>query len=115
MKLAVPTATAPAMPAAPIIATTSPLAKQPAPAARQDSARREVHASGLTATAGVSASESRASGKVDDSESPGPWLKRLLELREQGRLKELREELVRFRKIHPDVALPKSLTELPAE
>ena len=35
----------------------------------------------------------------------------LLELREQKKTRELREEIVRFRKRHPDVVLPKSLTE----
>ncbi len=43
---------------------------------------------------------------------PGPWLKRLMALREQNKLKELREELARFQKAHPNVVLPKTLTEI---
>ena len=43
---------------------------------------------------------------------PGPWLKRMLELREQSKLKELREELVQFKKAHPNVVLPRVLAEI---
>ena len=49
------------------------------------------------------------------NESAGPWLKRMLNLHAQGKLKELREELARFKKAYPDVALPKSLSELSSE
>ncbi|HEX9392268.1 MAG TPA: hypothetical protein VF928_13225 [Usitatibacteraceae bacterium] len=47
--------------------------------------------------------------------SAADWLKRIEELRAQGKLKEVREELAKFRKQYPDVELPKALAELPAE
>ena len=79
-----------------------------------DAARSNTEAS---ASAGVRAfsKEDKLSEKFAEDERPGPWLKRLLELREQNKFKELREQLVRFKKAHPDVVLPKVLTELPAE
>lgn len=54
---------------------------------------------------------SPADARVQDIR-PGPWLKRLMELREQNKLKELRAELVRFQNAHPNVVLPKVLTEV---
>ncbi len=51
-----------------------------------------------------------ADSRLQDTR-PGPWLKRLLELHEQNKLKELREELLRFQKANPNVVLPKLLTE----
>ena len=51
-----------------------------------------------------------ADSRLQDTR-PGPWLKRLLDLHEQNKLKELREELLRFQKAHPNVVLPKVLTE----
>jgi hypothetical protein len=99
---ALPPTTPPALGAA-----QSPMLKPLAPAALSDAA-------GGTGARGLPVGEDKASGKLDENELPGPWLKRLLDLREQGKFKELREELARFRKVHPDVVLPKSLTELPA-
>jgi hypothetical protein len=123
-KPAAPAATSsPAMPAAAVSVAPAPTMKLLAPAASAP------QASGAAARAGTQAAKSSVSagirsfsnepypisGKGDADERPGPWLKRLLELREQGRHKELREELVRFKKAHPDVVLPRTLTELPVD
>lgn len=93
---------------------TPAAAATPARAQVADAARSNTEAS---ASAGVRAfsKEDKLSEKFAEDERPGPWLKRLLELREQNKFKELREQLVRFKKAHPDVVLPKVLTELPAE
>jgi len=124
----------PATPAAPVTLARAPMMKQGATATAAtpqasgaaapvrtpsaDAARSNTQATKAAESAGVRGlgkEEYQASGKADADERPGPWLKRLLELREQGKLKELREELVRFKKAHPDVVLPKSLTELPPQ
>ena len=74
-----------------------------------------------SASAGSSASGAlqnyadKAVASASAPEASAPWLKRMLELREHGKLKELREELVRFKKTYPDFVLPKSLIDLPAE
>ncbi|MEO8104391.1 MAG: hypothetical protein ABI790_17890, partial [Betaproteobacteria bacterium] len=111
-------------PAAQGAVARAPVTKQltpvPAPAAAE-SVPATAAADSLRANAQASAG-ARILGKVEagladktaEDERPGPWMKRLHALREQGKLKELREELVRFRKAHPDVVLPKTLTELPA-
>ena len=52
---------------------------------------------------------------MEKSEPPDSWIKRMLALREAGKLKELRIELERFKKRHPAAVLPKPLTDLPAE
>lgn len=49
------------------------------------------------------------------AQEPNAWLKRIEELRVQGKLKEAREELVRFRKQYPKIELPKALAEMPVE
>lgn len=114
------------VPTAPAALAPEPMMKQLAPslaaagaapprAALPDRARSETQTSSATGLRGNTTQTYQQSRKSDESENPGPWLKRLLELREQGKLKELREELVRFRKAHPNVVLPKALTELPTE
>ena len=50
-----------------------------------------------------------------DEESADAWIKRMTEMKAQGKLKELREDIVRFKKRYPDRLLPKELAELPAE
>jgi hypothetical protein len=118
-------ATSPA-PAAPAALAAEPMMKQLAPslaatgaapprAALLDRARGETQSSSSAGARGNATETYQPPRKPGESENPGPWLKRLLELREQGKLKELREELVRFRKAHPDVVLPKALTEMPSE
>lgn len=42
-------------------------------------------------------------------ESPARWLKRIVELRREGKTKEAEEELARFRKRYPDYRLPAEL------
>lgn len=82
----------------------------PTAASRADIAQMDaVKAKDASPAAGKPATGASA------SEASGPWLKRMLELREQGKLKELREELVRFKKAYPDFVLPKTLADLPAE
>ena len=99
---------------APVTAQAMPASPARAQALADKSQARDAYAgASVSGTLAAQASKSAAGGNA--VEPPGPWLKRLLELREQGKLKELREELVRFRKAHPDVVLPKSLSELPAE
>lgn len=43
--------------------------------------------------------------------SPEDWVKRILDLRKQGKVKEAEEELRKFRKRYPDYALPVELRE----
>ena len=110
-------------PAAPIAVAQAPAPQRLAPAAAAgashaplaDAVRSNTQASGAASIRGFAKEEDHLSGKSDIDQRPGPWLKRLRELREQGKLKALRDELVRFRKAHPDVVLPKALTELPPE
>ncbi len=125
---AVATVPATATPAAPVAIAQAPMRKQlaPAPAATVsagatvapertpllDAARGNTQAPG---NIDANRETFELPGKSDQDDRPGPWLKRLRELREQGKLKELREEIARFKKRHPDVVLPKTLAEMPAE
>ena len=101
-------------------ATTTPpaaVAFAPPPMLKElkaDTDRSNVHASGAT---GIRAPPQAyaPTESFDESKAAGPWLKRMLVLREQNRLKELHEEIARFKKYHPDVVLPKALTSLPSE
>lgn len=43
------------------------------------------------------------------AESPTQWLKRIVELRKEGKTKQSEEELARFRKRYPDYRLPAEL------
>ena len=81
---------------------------------KADTDRSNVHASGAT---GIRAPPQAyaPTESFDESKAAGPWLKRMLVLREQNRLKELHEEIARFKKYHPDVVLPKALTSLPSD
>ena len=113
---------APAKPVSPLAApapalvtpATPAVAAAPARALEYDASRRNVPPETSAGARDFSKDEYKLSDKLADDERPGPWLKRMTELREQGKLKELREEIARFRKRHPDVVLPKALTELPA-
>ncbi len=84
-----------------------------------DSDARRNDAPVVVATPGRSAPAAAAPMVLMRSAAPplssADWLKRIEELRAQGKLKEAREELAKFRKQHPDVVLPKALAELPAE
>ncbi len=106
-----------AIPVAPIGYAPTPLVKQLAPAATATSGATVAPAHAPSpALADKARPNEQAASNVStiEDERPGPWLKRLMELREQGKFTQLREELVRFRKVHPDVVLPKALTDLPA-
>ncbi|MEP7156357.1 MAG: hypothetical protein ABI905_11330 [Betaproteobacteria bacterium] len=117
-----PAAPAPARAPAP-----APAMAVPSPAIVADKVARANKAEKLDITGSSIARESQPStagappakfAAGGSSELPGPWLKRLLELREQGKLKELREELVRFKKAYPEFVLPpslKTLSDLPAD
>ena len=100
-------------------ATTTPpaaVAFAPPPMLKKleaDTDRSNAQASGAT---GIRAPYQYApTERFDEGKAAGPWLKRMLALREQNRLKELREEIARFKKYHPDVVLPKALTSLPSD
>lgn len=96
---------------APATAATAP-PPAPAPTIVSPAASRTVVAA--PATPAISAREELRQEAVAD-DRPGPWIERMLELRRQAKWKELREELARFRKRHPDVTLPHALTHLPAD
>ena len=57
--------------------------------------------------ANVNEMEEKPAGAL--AESPAQWLKRILELRKEGKTKEAEEELTRFRKRYPDYRLPAEL------
>ncbi len=103
-----------AAPAAQGAVVTAPpaAASAPAPVAARMAVAPPVYAAPKAVTIAPQASAPAAPPPV---EAPGPWIKRMQELRDAGKLKELRAELERFKKAHPDVVLPKSLTELPPE
>lgn len=81
---------------------------------KADTDRSNAQASGATAIRAPHPAYAPIES-FDESTAAGPWLKRMLALREQNRLKELRDEIARFKKYHPAVILPKSLTSLPPE
>lgn len=98
------------------------MAKQAAPAAgaavNRETRRRmaELDAdSGNAPRQTPTATTSPVSAPPAPPPDPASWLKRIEEWRLQGKLKEVREELVRFRKQYPNIELPKALAELPAE
>ncbi len=97
-----PTVAASATPPAPASVARAPLLKQSASAESSGKLRDQTSAAAPT-------------DALTKDLRPGPWLKRLHELREQKKWKELREELAQFQKVHPSVMLPKTLVSLPAE
>ena len=112
-----PTPGAPA-PGAPTPGAVTPLPKlkQPSTAelqrAETDESRRDQAQAAAVGIRGIGNEQIAATDALAKDSRPGPWLKRMLELREQNKLKELREELARFRKAHPNVVLPKTLAEI---
>ena len=52
---------------------------------------------------------------AESKESAEAWIKRMEQLLKDGKLKETREELVRFRKAYPQAVLPPELARLLAE
>ncbi len=97
-----PTVAASATPPAPASVARAPLLKQSASAESSGKLRDQTSAAAPT-------------DALTKDLRPGPWLKRLHELQEQKKWKELREELAQFQKVHPSVMLPKTLVSLPAE
>lgn len=70
-----------------------------------------VVASGAAIAPSVSVTASRLQQALADksSHSPDVWMKRILELKQQGKSREFEEELAKFRKRYPDFALPEEL------
>ncbi len=97
-----PTVAASATPPAPANVARAPLLKQSASAESSGQLRDQTPAMAPT-------------DALTKDLRPGPWLKRLHELQEQKKWKELREELAQFQKAHPSVMLPKTLVSLPAK
>lgn len=86
----------------------APLPTAPAPAAAPPA---PVVASGAAIAPSVSGTASRLQQALADksSQSPDVWMKRILELKQQGKMREFEEELAKFRKRYPDFALPEEL------
>ena len=55
----------------------------------------------------VAAAPLTLAGKAN--ETPNAWMKRILELKQQGRVREFEEEFAKFRKRYPDYLLPEEL------
>ena len=82
-------------------AAAAPAAAPPAP----------VIASGAAIASSVSGAVSRPQQGLTDnlSEAPDAWMKRILELKQQGKTREFEEELAKFRKRYPNFVLPEEL------
>ncbi len=108
-------AAAPGTPA-PAAPTPLPKLKQPSAAelqrAETDESRRDQAQAAAVGIRGIGNEQITATDALAKDSRPGPWLQRMLELVQQNKLKELREELARFRKAHPNVVLPKTLAEI---
>ena len=99
-KMAAPAA--PATPAALNAPAEVERARADAAAARpQEFARKKQNA------ANVQEREDKRAGLL--AEPPAQWLKRIVELRKEGKAKEADEELAKFRKRYPDYSLPAEL------
>ncbi len=95
--------------------TPAPAAPSPVRALEFDAARRNAQVAEAEAVRAIGEDKYKLADRLVEDQRPGPWLKRMLDMREQGKLKALREEVLRFKKRHPDVVLPKTLAELPPE
>lgn len=96
---------------APVPAQTAPspqyqAAPQPAKPAAIERALVEPPTGEVSGKLGAS-----ASGRGNVDLSADEWVKRILELRKLGKLKEADEELAKFRKRYPDYVLPEALRE----
>ena len=78
----------------------------PLPAARKLQAAA-APAAAPPVTGAVSRPQQGMADKL--SEAPDAWMKRILELKQQGKTREFEEELAKFRKHYPDFALPDEL------
>lgn len=105
-----------ASPPAPGAPTPLPKLKQPSAAELQrtetDESRRNQAPAVSVGVRGIGQEQIAAADALAKDSRPGPWLKRMLELHEQNKLKELRGELARFQKAHPNVVLPKTLAQI---
>ena len=81
---------------------------------RQDVNKKDASDTTIVSTQSMAPS-AYAPPAAAPAQEPNAWLKRIEELRVQGKLKEAREELARFRKQYPKIELPKALAEMPAE
>ena len=84
------------------------LVTQLAAAARSDAAQGMTQKSLVAPTASVDQA-SAPSLMVKAAEAPNAWMKRILELKRQGRAREFEEEFAKFRKRYPDYLLPEEL------
>jgi len=99
-----------AAPAAPPAYAPAPLAA-PSPIAPTPMRPAERAKSQADSSSGSTAADARALAKENAAqESPEAWLKRLEELRKQGRMQEFRASLAEFRKRYPSYAIPQALT-----
>ena len=53
----------------------------------------------------------KGADKAEKAKAPQEWLKQIMALKEQGKDKEAKEELAKFRKRYPDYVLPRELRE----
>lgn len=110
--------------ASPNIVLRGPLAEAPEPALERPRNEDRVAASGairptesnaavandrpLLAASPLPAAAPPAAVK-EANEPPDAWMKRILELKQQGKMREVEEELAKFRKRYPEFMLPEEL------
>jgi hypothetical protein len=94
-------------------------AKQIASDPRAPAAQEKIEITGSRVQLpGIRAKRDAATGaaartEADDATlSPEEWVKRIVELQRQGKMKEAAEELKKFKKRYPDYALPADLRDL---
>ena len=73
-----------------------------------------VGAAASAAAPAVAPSAAIQKSLAESKESAEAWIKRMEQLLKDGKLKETREELVRFRKTYPQAVLPPELARLPS-
>jgi hypothetical protein len=73
---------------------------------RSEAKRRDASSSAVTA---ADLSSSTAASPTDDAATPEAWLKRIRELRAEGRSAEAAQSLARLRVRYPDLVLPEEL------
>jgi hypothetical protein len=92
---------------APSVAT-APAAPDTAAVARS-SARQAAGAGAMDALSETTPGRGVALRASPAAESPEAWLRRLAELKQQGKLREFEESLAEFRKRHPEYPVPETL------
>jgi hypothetical protein len=92
---------------APSVAT-APAAPDTAAVARS-SARQATGAGAMDALSETTPGRGVALRASPAAESPEAWLRRLAELKQQGKLREFEESLAEFRKRHPAYVVPETL------